>query len=61
MIKQTALKFPVIIIIEFLFFFQGKDLLYELLYDFLFPASKLIMDNLNEARNDEFLHNFNPK
>lgn len=39
----------------------GKDLLYELLYDFLFPASKLIMDNLNEARNDEFLHNFNPK
>ena len=42
-------------------YITGKSLVYDLLHDFLFPASKLMMDSMNEENTDLLLSEFNPK
>ena len=44
-----------------IYFLAGKSLVYDLLHDFLFPASKLMMDSMNEENSDALLSEFNPK
>ncbi|XP_046339329.2 ubiquitin carboxyl-terminal hydrolase 24-like isoform X2 [Haliotis rufescens] len=39
----------------------GNTLVGELLHDFLFPASKLMMDSLNQSNTEMSLAEFNPK
>ncbi|KAL4237153.1 Ubiquitin carboxyl-terminal hydrolase 24 [Mactra antiquata] len=39
----------------------GKSLVHDLLHDFLFPASKTMMDSMNGGTSDLLLTEFNPK
>ncbi|XP_052274227.1 ubiquitin carboxyl-terminal hydrolase 24-like isoform X2 [Dreissena polymorpha] len=39
----------------------GKTLVHDLLHDFLFPASKTMMDSMNGRTTDVLLSEFNPK
>ena len=41
--------------------FSGKSLVHDLLHDFLFPASKCMMDSMNGGATDLLLSEFNPK
>lgn len=44
-----------------LWYFAGEELVSDLLHDFLFPASKLMMDNVIQMSDDTRLAEFNPK
>lgn len=39
----------------------GEELVGDLLHDFLFPASKLMMDNRMQITDESGLAEFNPK
>ena len=42
------------------FIFIGRTLVYDILHDFLFPASKVMMDSMNTS-SEEKLEEVNPK
>lgn len=44
----------------FIWWIAGRTLVYDILHDFLFPASKVMMDSMNTS-NEEKLEEVNPK
>lgn len=65
-----AVKMTEILIGHLKFFFifhvetlvdTGTSLVSDLLHDFLFPASKMMLDSMNQPSQDTSLSEFNPK
>jgi hypothetical protein len=52
--------FPFLDVVS-LSYFVGKALVHDLLHDFLFPASKTMMDSMNGGTTDLLLSELNPK